>query len=209
MLFRSHCPCLALVAVVVAAAAAVVGVVLHPMLPFTCFFAVLVAVVVIVVIVVVIVVMVVVVAAVDMVDMVDMVDIVDIVDIVDTDHVVGVRRREDGDRFHGECGAMGCWLVLTNGCGADTSDCITVDNVALGNLNNKELMVYPNPAMDYISINGLGGSFVNYTITDAQGRILKQGKLDNSCKTLDLTQFSTGVYWLNLTDFKSIEIIKQ
>ncbi|WP_430406659.1 beta strand repeat-containing protein [Fluviicola sp.] len=81
-----------------------------------------------------------------------------------------------------------------NGCQNTASSTITVDQcLSVDELLAGQLTVYPNPTVGLTTIE-LPGSF-NYSVADAQGRIVTTGAASDSAQ-LDLTAFSDGVYQL-------------
>jgi len=68
---------------------------------------------------------------------------------------------------------------------------------------NNEVSVFPNPFNTEITI-GLGELKIkNFVITDLSGSVILKGDLDNSTKSIDLTQLKSGMYILNLKDEQS------
>jgi hypothetical protein len=79
-------------------------------------------------------------------------------------------------------------------------------NIATNDLNNIEefssefISVYPNPTSSDFTVEitkGLIGE--QFTITDYSGRILKTGNFDSSKQKIDFSDFSNGVYFIQIT----------
>jgi predicted ribosome-associated RNA-binding protein Tma20 len=100
-------------------------------------------------------------------------------------------------------------VIVSNGCGSVTSECVTIDNVNLTDLTNNELSIYPNPTSDIITIEGLSDVETSFYLMDTRGRIVKNGYLNSSAPQLSLFNLSTGIYWLHIIGNKPIELIKQ
>jgi hypothetical protein len=100
-------------------------------------------------------------------------------------------------------------VIVSNGCGSVTSECVTIDNVNLTDLTNNELSIYPNPTSDIITIEGLSDVETSFYLMDTRGRIVKNGYLNSSAPQLSLFNLSTGIYWLHIVGNKPIELIKQ
>lgn len=63
---------------------------------------------------------------------------------------------------------------------------------------NKELVIYPNPTIDKISIKGIDkNKSIEVKITNLQGKILKTIVLENS-NEIDMAEFAKGVYLVSV-----------
>jgi hypothetical protein len=100
-------------------------------------------------------------------------------------------------------------VVVSNGCGSDTSDCITIDNIELNELPISSLTLYPNPTFNTVFISGLSDENSPYELMDMQGRMIEKGFLSNALNTIDLLNLPKGLYWLSIENFKPLEIVKQ
>jgi len=86
-----------------------------------------------------------------------------------------------------------------NGCvGTDTLS-IQVDacaNLLSQNLSN--VMIYPNPTNGEVMITGISvGSTIQ--LLDCSGKLLHEVKVQSTSMTLDLRNFSAGIYMVNCT----------
>ncbi|MBK8109321.1 MAG: T9SS type A sorting domain-containing protein [Saprospiraceae bacterium] len=61
---------------------------------------------------------------------------------------------------------------------------------------NKNIIVYPNPALDNLYFRNLNREFVEYEIMDRLGSIIKKGNIDNNF--IDIMELSSGLYFLKL-----------
>lgn len=77
-------------------------------------------------------------------------------------------------------------------------------------ISNKNIMIYPNPTSDVVTIKVTDFSHaVVYTISDITGRKLLSGKLLNESSTIDLGTLANGVYLFQLEKSnQSFKIIK-
>lgn len=77
-----------------------------------------------------------------------------------------------------------------------------------------EMIVYPNPATDFVSlkINNFEIRNLSYRLYDVRGSILKTGKVDGIETTFSLQGFSSSTYFLKLfqgiIEIKTFKIIK-
>lgn len=110
-------------------------------------------------------------------------------------------------------------IVDENGCTFDNGGAAINVIVGVGELENgAEITVFPNPsAGDYnLTIAGLSGQDVFYTITDLAGRVIENTQLSKTVgainTNLDLTGEADGVYFLRMNvgdDHSIIRLIKQ
>ena len=104
-------------------------------------------------------------------------------------------------------------IITRNGC-SDTSNCITINNADIENLNLVNVQLYPNPVVSILTVDF--GQPINLDVielTDALGRIIQTFKNFNGNQIhIDLEKESNGVYFLNLNldqNTKTLRIIKQ
>jgi hypothetical protein len=99
-------------------------------------------------------------------------------------------------------------IVSDGGCATDTT--FTVLNVAslFDNVNNG-LAIYPNPTNGIFTI-ALDGNFA-YQILTVNGKVISKESANNSTN-VDLTDFSSGIYFVRLTangTEKTVKLIKE
>ena len=71
-----------------------------------------------------------------------------------------------------------------------------------GQSNARMLEVYPNPTKSTLTISG---DFQQWSLFDARGLVLTKG----DTKTVDLTAFTSGIYFLRMDDGEFIKILKE
>ncbi|HLV41983.1 MAG TPA: peptidoglycan DD-metalloendopeptidase family protein, partial [Brumimicrobium sp.] len=96
-------------------------------------------------------------------------------------------------------------VIITKGICTDTSTCNQISTVGLSYVDQKiNLIAYPNPAHDKLTIsaNGLSNEKHNITITNAQGQVvIKQdfkvngGSLEEE---FDMGKFPSGLYFMTI-----------
>ena len=97
-------------------------------------------------------------------------------------------------------------VVDQNGCtGADTikvSDCL-----GLNELSANDLVLYPNPASNFIHVSGTNGG--SYKIFDAAGRVVQEVLFFEN--QVDVTRINEGVYFIEFSDYptRTNRFIKQ
>ncbi len=89
--------------------------------------------------------------------------------------------------------------VLTNAAGCDST--ITL-NLTLNFTNITEygnlFQISPNPATNNVTISTQEARYDDFTLLDAQGRIIQEGKLKGTSTLLDLSRMASGNYLLRI-----------
>lgn len=83
----------------------------------------------------------------------------------------------------------------------------TGEALSIGEQNLTSLNVYPNPAHDVLTIEGLQGNTM-ITIFDLNGRQLTQGQSQNSIENVDVSGLANGVYFIQIRSGNASEIVK-
>lgn len=71
---------------------------------------------------------------------------------------------------------------------------LSIDNVS----SNLKVKIYPNPATNYISFDGINET-TNYQLTTLTGKSLKKGVISENDK-IDISELSVGIYLLKLSN---------
>lgn len=102
-------------------------------------------------------------------------------------------------------------VVIVDSKGCETIDSATVDSqLGLDDYGNFELLVYPNPAEDFVSIVVPEGSF-SYQLISLEGKVVRTGEAIES-EVLDLNELPSGVYQLSILKdglAKNVKIVRQ
>ena len=82
---------------------------------------------------------------------------------------------------------------------------VTPNSVPTGKFDNVEVNVYPNPADNYLyfDISHINTSTYNITIYDILGNIMYSADRNNSTLQIDLSAYSTGVYYYKIATTSS------
>jgi hypothetical protein len=71
-----------------------------------------------------------------------------------------------------------------------------------------DVSVYPNPVQNHLTINAdVQGA--EYRIVNMQGKVVKNGKIDETALQIDFSHLSRGAYLLKLNGQNTHKIIKQ
>jgi hypothetical protein len=72
--------------------------------------------------------------------------------------------------------------------------------------NSSNLEIYPNPTNASINIIGTQNKFIE--ISNVNGSVMMQIKSSNKNEMIDLSGFATGVYFVKVSDAKTVSIKK-
>ncbi|NRA12800.1 MAG: proprotein convertase P-domain-containing protein [Crocinitomicaceae bacterium] len=102
-------------------------------------------------------------------------------------------------------------MVTENGC-TDISACVLVDQTGINELTANNVLVYPNPTSDKVSVTWDGT--INYIeVTDVRGRLLNRVEVSGLNETqLDVASYKSGIYLLHIVGDNGrtvIDLIKQ
>ncbi len=101
------------------------------------------------------------------------------------------------------------YVVVTNTCGSDTSECANVNTIGIEELNDHEVRISPNPSNGEIMIqlNQLITP-VHFYINDVQGRILLSEDLTSPQESFDIHQLTSGTYFITLEGLGVFQLVK-
>jgi hypothetical protein len=104
-------------------------------------------------------------------------------------------------------------LTITDANGCVVAETINITGVT--NLNNAySLSLYPNPSSGLftLTLNGINGEKVVYTIMDESGRIVVAKEMSDvsgeRVESIDLTSIASGIYIMNVTIGSSVETMR-
>ena len=99
------------------------------------------------------------------------------------------------------------YVVATNSCGSDTTDCYSLyPDASIIENQQIAISVYPNPVHSTLFVSGLSKDESNaFQIYDEFGKIILQGELAN--ETIDISTLPNGYYLLKLNE-QIFQIIK-
>ena len=93
-------------------------------------------------------------------------------------------------------------------CDADGNIAKKVVIKKLSGLNdiaqNNSITIYPNPASDFVTIEGKG----EVTITNSLGQVVKEIKDNNTYRTLNIKDFERGVYYIKVGEITQKLIVE-
>jgi hypothetical protein len=99
-------------------------------------------------------------------------------------------------------------VELTNGCGTVSSECVTINNMNVPEFMN-EILVYPNPSLGLVYIEGLTETSIPFKLQDLTGRVVLEGIFNASSNVLDITRLSSGNYRILIPGYGIFSLVKQ
>lgn len=102
------------------------------------------------------------------------------------------------------------WLHVINQCSEDSIMYqVTTDDVGITENLNHSIKIYPNPATNLLTIDLTNANEFNAIhITDVNGKTIYQSTINSLQSTIDLTNFSNGIYFVQIIGSNDVETIK-
>ena len=102
-------------------------------------------------------------------------------------------------------------VIVNNGSCVDTSDCISVSQASIFELDN-DIKIFPNPTSGILYIKELDklNNVSSIQLTDNKGILLK--RIDIKTEKIDISKLSSGIYFLEIkyaNELGRIKLIKQ
>lgn len=91
-------------------------------------------------------------------------------------------------------------VVTVGGC-STTSTCMSVDNVSVGSVAMDNVLVFPNPATDVLTVSGLTGN-ATLTVVDVNGKVIFTAQENNATAEISLVNVESGVYFITIASDK-------
>jgi hypothetical protein len=89
-------------------------------------------------------------------------------------------------------------VIVSNGSCTATSECFLIDQTSLDELDNVNILLFPNPSAEMLNIlwNGFDASEIE--LLDATGRILANEKISGLEHSFNVSALSNGIYYIKL-----------
>ena len=103
------------------------------------------------------------------------------------------------------------WVdVTTNGITCRKYTTITVGSLDTEAFDKSGVSIYPNPTSSLLNVK-VDTNIANehYTISDALGKIVLKGKLNEGATSISVEQLSKGIYFIKLSDNNASKFIKE
>ena len=99
--------------------------------------------------------------------------------------------------------------VLVNNFGCDSIVILNLTLTAGIENHNYSLDVFPNPAESTLNIKSEGLLASDFSVTDANGRIVLKGRLNSSSESIDISSLMPGMYYFVIKGLpKKMKVIK-
>ncbi|MCX6229925.1 MAG: T9SS type A sorting domain-containing protein [Bacteroidetes bacterium] len=73
------------------------------------------------------------------------------------------------------------------------------DNVGVNIIKNDlKINIYPNPATEYVIIEGIGNNKTVYSIFNLVGQIVKSGRIESNSSKISVNDLKSGIYFVKL-----------
>ncbi len=97
--------------------------------------------------------------------------------------------------------------ITQNGICVDTSVCVNFIHVVVAENNFKRIKIYPNPSTGEFQLES-NQNIKSIEITDITGRVIFQKKQDFTSLAVDISDQSSGLYFIRLQMENAIEVMK-
>ncbi len=99
-------------------------------------------------------------------------------------------------------------VILTDGPCVDSSNCIPITGVGLNDNDFTGVTIYPNPVNDVLKITNENGLLESVEIVTAAGRVVYTSKIASSEFEINVSNISSGVYFVNVRSAKNVKTFK-
>jgi len=100
---------------------------------------------------------------------------------------------------YSNCGNPNSWANMKISLASSTKE-----NTAL----NNKIKCYPNPAMEFIMLEGLNNKTAIYSIYKITGEPVKTGKLENNISKINLSNINPGIYFIKVSSEVNSQTLK-
>lgn len=100
-------------------------------------------------------------------------------------------------------------VVVTNGCGSDTSLCTSITTIGLEEHLSSHILFYPNPNNGAFTLE-LPQALIGQTIQifDMAGRLIQETTAQEIKQHIELNEVATGSYWLRIGRETPMKLVK-
>lgn len=99
-------------------------------------------------------------------------------------------------------------VIIFDGACIDTSDCVLIDVLGLSDNDFSGVSVYPNPVNNVLKISQLNDVLESVELVTTTGRIVYSSEVTTSIHEINVTDISSGVYFVNVRSANSAKTFK-
>ncbi len=81
---------------------------------------------------------------------------------------------------------------------------LNVTSIKKNAVSGQDILIFPNPAKDYLKIQNQQNSIFNYELVNINGQILKKGTIEERELTINISDFKSGSYLFKLVRNKNV-----
>jgi YVTN family beta-propeller protein len=97
-------------------------------------------------------------------------------------------------------------VAITQGACTDTSSCVQILSIGISSIQWEGIFIYPNPATNNITIESPQLAVIE--ITNIQGQLIKTLAANSHKTSIDISAYSSGVYFVKVKTEKGIMVKK-
>jgi hypothetical protein len=100
-------------------------------------------------------------------------------------------------------------VVVTNGCGSDTSGCSNVSTIGFNDLSSSQIKLYPNPNNGEFYLE-IPEQFINQQVQifDLNGRLVFKQEVNTTLNLIQTEKLARGSYHLKIGNGQTLKFIK-
>jgi len=102
-------------------------------------------------------------------------------------------------------------VIATDASGCSDNASVTIGedtNIGIEDNNVIQLVLFPNPATDVITLKGNLSNVASYVITDVNGRMISLGAVNGSINEINITDLVSGMYFITITERNNVNTLR-
>lgn len=115
---------------------------------------------------------------------------------------------EDTDVEKGKKYTYYITAIMSDGIETDKSNEVVVDRVGIGQIAEADVKIYPNPSTGIVTVDCATEENVGVSIYNLSGKMVYEGVVNGSNKTIDLGGNASGIYIVRLVTTQGVAVRK-
>lgn len=99
------------------------------------------------------------------------------------------------------------WIFYNQMGTAPAGDCLLL-GTAIGDIQNSDIQIYPNPFDDELTIQTIGNREYSVELTTVTGRTVYQSKMEGNSHRVNLSELSSGIYLVRMKSENLVSVRK-